>query len=70
MISYMRNDDGGENIIITELDQIQMIMIQGTDIIIPVNQIIGIESREWIKENGDLVVLSVVVLHIFEGDFP
>ncbi len=47
-----------------------MIMIQGTDDIIPVNQIIGIESGEWIKENGDLVVLSVVVLHMFEGDSP
>ncbi len=47
-----------------------MIMIQSTDYIIPVNQIIGIESREWIKENGDLEVLSVVVLHMFEGDSP
>ncbi len=47
-----------------------MIMIQRTDYMIPVNQIIGIESRVWIKENGDLVVLSVVVLHMFEEDSP
>ncbi len=47
-----------------------MIMIQGTDYIIPVNEIIGIEFREWVKEYGDLVVLSVVVLHMFEGDSP
>ncbi len=46
-----------------------MIMIQRTDYIIPVNQIIGIKSRVWIKENGDLVVLSVVVLHMFERGF-
>ncbi len=47
-----------------------MIVIEGTDIIILVNQIIGIESRDWIKENGDIVVLSVVVLQLFDRDSP
>ncbi len=50
MISYMRNDDGGENIIITELDQIQYDNDSGHWLYHTSNQIIEIESSEWIKE--------------------
>ncbi len=49
------------------LIRICMILIQFTDYIILVYQIIGIDSSELINGKGDLVVLSRVVYHILVG---